>query len=88
MIIGFKYVNKEEGNKDFYICLVGRIRTNQFLLQQGRFRSDIRRSFLTVRGAKCWNGKTENLYLWVFIKTVNADALINALLHFISSQFQ
>lgn len=53
IIIGFKYVNKEEGNKDFYRFPVGRLKSNQFLLQQGRFRSDISKSFLTNRVAKC-----------------------------------
>lgn len=61
MIIGFKYVNKEEGN---------RIKTNQLLLQQGRFRSDVRRSSLTTRIAKCQNRKIENLHLCVFLRTV------------------
>lgn len=55
MITGFEYVNKEEGNKDFCIFLGGRIRTNQFLIQQGIFRSDIKKSFLTIRIAKCCN---------------------------------
>lgn len=81
MITGFKYVNKEEGNKDFCIFLGGRIRTNQFLLQQGIFRSDIKKSFLTIRIAKYWNKKKENLHLWVLLRTVIADALIDALLH-------
>lgn len=29
MIIGFKYVNEEQENKDFYIFPVGRISTNK-----------------------------------------------------------
>lgn len=57
MIIGFTYVNKEEGNKDSYKLPVGRIRTNRFLLQQARFRSDIGKSFLTIRVARCWKTK-------------------------------
>lgn len=48
MIIGFKYVNEEQENKDFYIFPVGRISTYRFLLQQGRFWSDISKSFLTI----------------------------------------
>lgn len=60
-IIGFKYVNEEQENKDFCIFPVGRISTNKFLLQQGRFWSDIGKSFLTIRIAKCW--KRENLHL-------------------------
>lgn len=31
MIIGFKYVNEEQENKDLHIFPVGRISTNQFL---------------------------------------------------------
>lgn len=79
MIIGFKYVSEEQENKDFYIFPVGRISTNQFLLQQGRFQSGISKNFLTVRIAECW--RIENLHLWIFLRTVKADALINALLH-------
>lgn len=81
MRIGFKYVNKEEGNKDLYIFPVGKIRTKQFLLQQGRFRSDIRISFLTISIAKRWNGNIENLHLLDFLRTVTFDALIDAFLH-------
>lgn len=61
MMIGYKYVNEKQENKDFYILPVGRISTNKFLLQQGRFQSDICKSFLTIRIAKFW--KTENLHL-------------------------
>uniref|UniRef100_K7EZH6 Reverse transcriptase domain-containing protein n=1 Tax=Pelodiscus sinensis TaxID=13735 RepID=K7EZH6_PELSI len=58
MIAVFRYLkgfHKEEGENLFILASEDRTRSNGLKLQQGRFRLDIRKKFLTVRVVKHWN---------------------------------
>uniref|UniRef100_K7EY15 Reverse transcriptase domain-containing protein n=1 Tax=Pelodiscus sinensis TaxID=13735 RepID=K7EY15_PELSI len=58
MIAVFRYLkgcHKEEGENLFILASIDRTRSNGLKLQQGRFRLDIRKKFLTVRVVKHWN---------------------------------
>ena len=50
-----KGCHKEEGENLFILASEDRTRSNGLKLQQGRFRLDIRKKFLTVRVVKHWN---------------------------------
>nr|XP_048713273.1 uncharacterized protein LOC125639701 [Caretta caretta]XP_048713274.1 uncharacterized protein LOC125639701 [Caretta caretta] len=54
----FKYVKgcyKEEGEELFSLTSEARTRSNGLKLQQGRFRLDIRKNFLTISAVKPWD---------------------------------
>uniref|UniRef100_A0A674IKT4 Taste receptor type 2 n=1 Tax=Terrapene triunguis TaxID=2587831 RepID=A0A674IKT4_9SAUR len=58
MITVFKYIKgcyKEQGEKLLFLTSEDRTRSKGLKLQQGRFRLDIRKNFLTVRVVKHWN---------------------------------
>ena len=58
MIAVFRYLkgcHQEEGENLFTLASNDRTRSNGLKLQQGRFRLDIRKKFLTVRVVKHWN---------------------------------
>jgi len=58
MIAVFKYLkgcHKDEGENLFILASGDRTRTNGLKLQQGRFRLDIRKKFLTVSVVEHWN---------------------------------
>ena len=75
MIAVFRYLkgcHKEEGENLFILASGDRTRSNGLKLQQGRFRLDIRKKFLTVRVVKHWNklpGRLWNLPLWRYLRT-------------------
>ncbi|EMP36996.1 hypothetical protein UY3_05797 [Chelonia mydas] len=57
MITVFKYIEgccKEEGEKLFPLTSQDRTRSNGLKLQQGQFRLDVRKNFLTLRVVKHW----------------------------------